>query len=68
MKIDIKLSWLAALSAFMAFLKLIGVLNISWWWVLAPLWVPAAAVALIIIVVVVYVVICDLIERIKHEH
>lgn len=36
-------------------LKLIGVINWSWWWVLAPIWIP------IVIVLVLYgvIAICD---------
>lgn len=32
-------------------LKLIGVIDWSWWWVLAPVWIP------VIIVVIAYIVI-----------
>ena len=31
-------------------LKLTHVIDWSWWWVLAPLWIPAAIVVLILIV------------------
>ena len=31
-------------------LKLIGVISWSWWWVLAPIWVPMA-IALVILIV-----------------
>ena len=30
-------------------LKLLGVINWSWWWVLAPIWIPLAIVLLILI-------------------
>lgn len=31
-------------------LKLCGVINWSWWWIAAPLWVPAALILLILAV------------------
>lgn len=39
-------------------LKLCNVIQWSWWWVLAPLWIPAA----IVIVLIVIVLICALIS------
>lgn len=36
---------------FFIVLKLIGVIDWSWWWVLAPVWIP------VIIVVIAYIVI-----------
>lgn len=33
-------------------LKLCGVIDWSWWWVLAPFWIPVALVVVIIIIVV----------------
>jgi len=30
-------------------LKLLGVINWSWWWVLAPIWIPLVIVLLILI-------------------
>lgn len=35
-------------------LKLCNVINWSWWWVTAPLWIPVALVAAIFIIVVLY--------------
>jgi hypothetical protein len=35
-------------------LKLTGHISWSWWWVLAPIWIPLVLVALIAIVVVIY--------------
>lgn len=34
-------------------LKLCGVINWSWWWVLAPFWIPVALTIVITLVVVV---------------
>ena len=32
-------------------LKLIGVINWSWWWVLAPLWIPFGIVLVVVIII-----------------
>lgn len=32
-------------------LKLVGVISWSWWWVTAPLWIPAAVVLLFVMFV-----------------
>ena len=32
-------------------LKLVGVINWSWWWVLAPIWIPVVLVLLILFLV-----------------
>lgn len=34
-------------------LKLCGVINWSWWWVLAPFWIPVALIIVIILMAVV---------------
>lgn len=34
-------------------LKLVGVINWSWWWVLAPLWIPLAIVAVVFIILLI---------------
>lgn len=31
-------------------LKLCGVINWSWWWVLAPLWIPFILIVLIVLI------------------
>ena len=40
-------------------LKLVGVINWSWWWVLSPLWINAIFVVLVLAVVFVVVVATD---------
>lgn len=35
-------------------LKLLGVINWSWLWVLAPLWLPTAIVILVIILIAIF--------------
>lgn len=44
-------------------LKLCNVIQWSWWWVLAPLWIPAA----IVIVLIVIVLICALIGGVMDD-
>lgn len=39
-------------------LKLVSVINWSWWWVLAPFWIPLALTAIILIIGIVFVAIC----------
>ena len=34
-------------------LKLIGEITWSWWWVLSPLWIPAAIVVVLLCVIVI---------------
>ena len=38
-------------------LKLLKVINWSWWWVTAPFWIPIALVVLICVVLVFYLII-----------
>jgi hypothetical protein len=40
-------------------LKLCHVINWSWWWVLAPLWITAAIIAVVMILVVIVAIIVD---------
>jgi membrane protein YdbS with pleckstrin-like domain len=40
-------------------LKLCNVIDWSWWWVTAPLWIPFAAVTAIFVVVVLFAVVID---------
>lgn len=40
-------------------LKITGYIDWSWWWVLAPLWMPAVIVILLIIVIVVVATVMD---------
>lgn len=44
------LGFLEALTLLFIALKLCGVISWSWWWVLAPLWMPIALVLLILVV------------------
>ena len=40
-------------------LKLVGVINWSWWWVLSPLWISAILLIPIVIIVVVAAILID---------
>ena len=40
-------------------LKLTGYISWSWWWVLSPLWIPAAIVVVIMIIALIIVVVAD---------
>ena len=37
-------------------LKLLGVITWSWWWVLAPLWIPTIIAIIIFLVVLVWAI------------
>lgn len=52
--------------AFIA-LKLCGILEWSWWWVTAPIWIPWGAVAAIIVIVFVVMFILALISEITDQ-
>lgn len=41
-------------------LKLTNVINWSWWWVTAPLWVPLGFVAIVFVIICVVVVVSNL--------
>lgn len=41
-------------------LKLTNVINWSWWWVTAPLWVPLGFVAIVFVIICVMVVVSNL--------
>ena len=38
-------------------LKLTGYITWSWWWITAPLWIPAAIIAVILLIVLVVAII-----------
>jgi hypothetical protein len=45
------LAWfLAFLTLSFIILKLVGVINWSWWWVLAPMWIPMACGVCIVLI------------------
>lgn len=44
-------------------LKLIGVINWSWWWVTAPFWGPFALVLVVLVIVGILLVIQELLNK-----
>jgi hypothetical protein len=48
-------------------LKLCNVINWSWWWVTAPVWIPVAAFTAIMLVVVIVAVISVAIENFREN-
>ena len=48
-------------------LKLCNVIDWSWWWVTAPLWIPFAIGVVILLIIVIVALIGTLIDNIKHK-
>lgn len=48
-------------------LKLCNVIDWSWWWVTAPLWIPFAIGVAILLIIVIIALIGTLIDNIKHK-
>lgn len=48
-KISISFSGTSLLSVAFIVLKLCNVIDWSWWWVLAPIWIPIALVVILLI-------------------
>lgn len=44
-------------------LKLVGVIAWSWWWVLAPFWIPLAIVLAVLLVWLVIILIIAVLDR-----
>ena len=44
------IGFLGALGIAFIVLKLTGVIGWSWWWVLAPLWIPWAVVGVVVLI------------------
>ena len=57
------IGFLGALTILFIALKLTHVIDWSWWWVLAPLWIPVAVVLGIIVIVAIVVLIVKLIKK-----
>ena len=53
------LGFTGALTILFIALKLCGVIEWSWWWVLSPLWISTALVVAILIIVLIIVKICE---------
>jgi uncharacterized protein (DUF983 family) len=48
-------------------LKLCNVIDWSWWWVTAPLWIPFAIGVAILLIIVIVALIGTLIDNRKHK-
>lgn len=44
-------------------LKLCGVINWSWWWVLSPLWISAGLVVVVLLIIGIICLIAHLVQR-----
>lgn len=52
-RVNINLWFFSLLTIVFIVLKLCNVINWSWWWVLAPTWIPMSIVAVIVVVVLI---------------
>jgi hypothetical protein len=50
MKTRITINLCSPLTIVFLVLKLCGVINWSWWWVLSPIWIPIALVIILLII------------------
>ena len=57
------IGFLGALTILFIALKLTHVIDWSWWWVLAPLWIPVAVVLGIIVIVAIVMLIVKVIKK-----
>lgn len=57
------IGFLGALTILFIALKLTNVIDWSWWWVLAPIWIPVAAVLGIIAIVAIVVLIVKVVKK-----
>ena len=48
-------------------LKLCNVIDWSWWWVTAPLWIPFAIGIAVLLIIVIIALLGILIDNIKHN-
>jgi hypothetical protein len=51
-KISISLSGSSTLFTVFLVLKLVGVINWSWWWITAPLWIPFSIGLLLVFLII----------------
>lgn len=57
------IGFLGALTILFITLKLTHVIDWSWWWVLAPLWIPVAVVLGIIVIVAIVMLIVKVVKK-----
>ena len=53
-KIHIDFNWPIALAGIFAVLKLIGIINWSWVWILSPIWISIGGVAVLLLIWLVF--------------
>lgn len=57
------IGFLGALTILFIALKLTHIIDWSWWWVLAPLWIPVAVVLGIVAITAIVIMIVKLIKK-----
>lgn len=63
MKCILKLGFCEILTLVFIVLKLCGVVTWSWWWVLAPIWIPIALLLLLLLLCIVWTASGNFIDR-----
>lgn len=66
-RIDVNFSWLGLLGVVFVTLKLIGIINWSWWWVTLPFWGGLALVLAIGLIIFIACVISGALTERKFE-
>lgn len=64
MTLHFKMGLGTALFLVLFFLKLAGHITWSWWWVLSPLWLPAAIFLAIAALIIIAAIICQIFDLI----
>lgn len=49
--------WMTLMAFVLAVLKLAGVIELSWWWVFAPVWLPLLLVMPLVVIMLIAVVV-----------
>ena len=61
--INVTFPWATILFIVFLVLKLTDVIDWSWWWVTAPLWIPIVLIALVFVFTMVVIGIASLVQR-----
>lgn len=48
--VNMNWDWLGLLQVIFIVLKIVGIVEWSWWWVFSPVWVPIAVVGVILLI------------------
>lgn len=51
---DVKIGFGGLLALFFVVLRLCDVIDWSWWWVLAPIWIPVAIMLLCNLIIIIF--------------